>query len=267
MKVYANINKAKNDTGIYLPYITAIGQYLDVADNLYDADIILLLGGWSYRQARIAARARHIGVPYIMIPFGDFSDWTRCHPLSSRFLQRSFYQVNMARKSECLIATTPLEKENLVSLAWNEDVRMVRYSAYTRMTNDQLMTDGIRIISKSVLQACEERLDKEFAGMSDSSICQQILRISKRMPHRNIPVSYLERLHTLLLADNYDEDALEEEMRKLRITDFAAALFHVMREQTGLTEGFMPIPYKKGKLANRIKSYLRDADGNNIPHT
>lgn len=266
MRVYAILSKSKSDTGLYLPYITAIRQYLDVVDNLYDADVALLMGAWSYRLSRVASRARRVGVPCVMIPLGDLSAWNRTHPHSSRFLQRWFYQAGMARKSECLIATTPMEKENLLALSWNEDVRLVRYPLYTRMTNDQLMTDGLRVISESVLQTFEERREAQVAGMTDNAICRQILRISLRMPHRNIPKGYLDQLHAMLRADDYDEDVLAAEMDKLRLSPFAAALFHVMREQTGLTEGFMPIPDKKGKLVKRIQGYLRDADDKSAPY-
>lgn len=260
MKIYACTSKQKSAAGLYLPYITVIEQYFETVENLYDADVAILIGAWSYRLARVASHARAIGVPYTQIPLGDLSAWNRSHPCLSHFLQRTFHQVNMTRKAECLIATTPMEKEDLMGLAWNEDVRMVRYPVYTRMTNDQLMSDGIRVISDSVLQAFEDRRERQIGNMTDNPICQQLLRIHLRMPHRNIPMVYLERLNTMLFADDYDEDTLAKEMRRLRIDRFAASLFHVMRERTGLTEGFIPIPDKEGKLAKRITRYIHDEE-------
>ncbi len=32
------------------------------------------------------------------------------------------------------------------------------------------------------------------------------------MPHQNIPQKYLDDLHTLLYADDYDEDAIKQEL-------------------------------------------------------
>ncbi len=258
MKVYVCHSNSKFAEKLFLPYSTAISQYLDVVDNIYDADVVLLLGAWIRQLSLVASKARHIGMPYILVPLGDLSAWSCKHPHVLRFSQRHFYLSKTVRKAACLIATTPMEKEYLVGLAWNDDVRMVRYPVYTRMTDYQLMTDGIRIINESVLQDFEDRREKQIADMTDNLICRQLLLIYRRMSHRNIPFSYIASLHAMLLADNYDEDLLAVEMKRLHITTFAASLFHAMHDVTGLTEGFMPIPDKKSKLSKRIIKYLRN---------
>lgn len=38
---------------------------------------------------------------------------------------------------------------------------------------------------------------------------------------------------------------------------YAAAVFDAMTEKTGLTEGFMPLPAKKGRKSRQILKYIK----------
>ena len=74
----------------------------------------------------------------------------------------------------------------------------------------------------SVSAATGEGLDtlaEAIAAQTKDAIIAQILQIQSRMPHQNIPQSYLDDLHDLLYADNYDEDAINEELAKSSISE------------------------------------------------
>lgn len=96
-----------------------------------------------------------------------------------------------------------------------------------------------------------------IAAQTKEPIIAQILQIKSRMPHQNIPQNYLDSLHTLLYADNYDEDAINEELKTLKLSSYAAAVFQAMTEKTGLTEGFMPLPAKKSRKSKEILRYVK----------
>ena len=83
------------------------------------------------------------------------------------------------------------------------------------------------------------------------------MQIKSRMPHRNIPQKYIDDLHTLLYADNYDEDVIHAELTKQKLDMYAAAVFDAMTEKTGLTEGFMPLPARKGRKSRQILKYIK----------
>ena len=85
----------------------------------------------------------------------------------------------------------------------------------------------------------ERRKAEAIAQLTQDAIISQVLQIKSRMPHKNIPQKYLDDLHTLLYADDYDEDAIKEELK------------------TGLTEGFMPIPAKEGRKSREILKYIK----------
>ena len=89
------------------------------------------------------------------------------------------------------------------------------------------------------------------------AIIAQIMQIKSRMPHQNIPQKYLDDLHTLLYADDYDEDAIKQELAEKKLSSYAASVFQTMTDKTGLTEGFMPIPAKKGRKSKEILKFVK----------
>ena len=103
----------------------------------------------------------------------------------------------------------------------------------------------------------EKRKAEAIAAKTDEPIIAQIMQIKSRMPHRNIPQKYIDDLHTLLYADNYDEDAIHAELAKQKLDKYAAAVFDAMTEKTGLTEGFMPLPARKGRKSRQILKYIK----------
>ena len=58
-------------------------------------------------------------------------------------------------------------------------------------------------------------------------------------------------------ADNYDEDVIHAELTKQKLDMYAAAVFDAMTEKTGLTEGFMPLPARKGRKSRQILKYIK----------
>lgn len=258
MRFYVKISRSKSGIGLYHAYKSILERGLETVDDLYKADVAILLGAWDHKLSRLAREARHMGMPYVVAPLGDLSPWNRGHPSARRWVKKGWYQRSLARDAACLIATTPMEKEQLLRLGWQEDVRMVRYPVYTGMATEATMAEGFNAICRSVLADSERLLRERIADMSDDPICRQLLAIYARMPHRDIPADMMGRLHRLLMADDYDEDSLAREIGQLRLTHFSASLFQAMRGITGLTEGFMPLPPREDRLARRIAGYVRE---------
>lgn len=258
MRIYISASSTKSQGLLYQAYKEIVEQRLGKADNLYQSDVALLLGGWDYKLSRVARKAKRIGVPYVIVPLGDLSPWNLKHPLSRWWLKKGCYQKTLTREAACLVATTPMERGQLLKLDWQRDVRLVRYPIYTKIATAQTLAEGIDTICRTALAEHERRLETQIADMSDDPICRQLLAIYARIPHRDIPREAIEKLHQLLMADNYDEDLLAKEIGQLRLTNFSASLFQSMRDITQLTEGFMPLPPKEGKLAKRISQYVRN---------
>ena len=102
-----------------------------------------------------------------------------------------------------------------------------------------------------------EHVRQAIAQQTQYAFIAQIMQIQSRMPHKNIPQKYLDDLHTLLYADDYDEDAIKQELAEKKLSSYAASVFQTMTDKTGLTEGFMPIPAKKGRKSKEILKFVK----------
>ncbi len=257
MKVYLFISKQKQLYKMYLPYIEALHQKLDLTKQLADADIVLILGAWTMAGAQLARKSRKMGIPYIVCPLGDISERNRKNPRFKRSLQSAFYQKGMYRKADLIIATTPMEKDYLSKLGWNKNISLIRYFAYSHLTSEEATMEDWLNADETALANFERRKAEAIATKTQDAIIAQIMQIQSRMTHKNIPQKYLDDLHALLYADDYDEDAINEELDKLKLSSYAASVFQAMTDKTGLTEGFMPLPAKKGRKSKEILRYVR----------
>lgn len=257
MKVYLFISKAKKQHIMYHAYIETLQQRLDITTCMEDADVVVLLGGWTQQGARLARCSKKMGIPYIVCPLGDISERNLNNPGIKRSLQSMIYLRNMCRQAEVLVATTPLEKAYLESLGWNHHVILIRYYGYSHLTSKNTMSEDWQSTDETIFANYEKRKAEAIAAKTQEAIIAQIMQIKSRMPHKNIPQQYLDDLHTLHYADNYDEDAINAELAKWKLNNYAAAVFQVMTEKTGLTEGFMPLPAKDGRKSRQILQYVK----------
>ncbi len=257
MKVYLFISKQKTLFPMYKAYFEALRKRLDITPLLDDADIVLVLGAWTMQGALLTRKARKMGIPYIVCPLGDISARNYKNPLLTRSIQTCLYQRKMYRFANLVIATTPLEKEFLEKLGWNKRISLIRYFAYSHLATENSMIEDWKGDNDYTLNNFEQKKAEHFANCTKNVIVTQIMQIESRMPHRNIPQKYLDDLHSLLYADDYDEDEVNAELAKLKLTDFAASVFQAMTEKTGLTEGFMPLPAKDGRKSKEILRYIK----------
>ena len=109
---------------------------------------------------------------------------------------------------------------------------------------------------EETLAIFEQQKAEAIAAQTKQAIIAQIMQIKSRMPHQNIPQRSLDDLHTLLYADDYDEDAIKQELAEKKLSSYAASVFQTMTDKTGLTEGFMPI-LKKGRKSKEILKFVK----------
>ena len=258
MKAYLFVSKHKKTLSMYQPYIEALNKKLDITQNMADADIVLLLGAWTMKGARLAKKSLKMGIPYIVCPLGDISERNCKNPYFKRFLQTLTYQKAMYKHATLLVSTTPMERNYLMKLGWNRRITPISYFGYTHLTTEIAMMHDWNTANNSTLANFEQHKAEMIGKKTQQPIIAQILQIQSRMPHKYIPQKYLDDLHTLLYADDYDEDAICEELSKLKLADYAASVFQAMTDKTGLTEGFMPLPAKKNRKSKEILKYVKE---------
>lgn len=290
MKVYFYMSPRLKKYPFHEAYFDVLSQG-DHAASLAEADVVHLFGTWDHHLETIAREARSMGIPYVLTPMGGISPWNMKKPTTRRPLQRLCYLRSLVRHAGAVITTTPMEKAYVMKTKWNPRTVCIANSIFTHHISHEEMiaenteaqhdvlekyeADKAASIAKEVVKVLSDELTAERIFLEEKSeeaptapqatadhytaeqaILRQIVQIHSRMPHRNIPHSYLDELHRLLNETDYDEDLLDATLKRMKLLSFARQLFEVMAQATGLTEGFMPVEAKKGHTEKLIREYV-----------
>lgn len=120
MRIYVSVSSTKSQGLLYQAYKETVERRLEKANNLYQADVALLLGGWDYKLSRTAHKAKRIGVPYVIVPLGDLSPWNLKHPSSRWWLKKGCYQKRSCAMPLALSPPPPWRKSNCSSWVGKE---------------------------------------------------------------------------------------------------------------------------------------------------
>lgn len=269
---------------MYKEYVSQLQQHLPTPwqilpqkSTVAEADIIHFFGCWDMKAARLACRARKMGIPYIITLLGGVSAWNNRHPLCKRFLQWAAYQRPMSKRAEALIATTTLEQQYIGHLLPQQKIVHIPNSLFNRLILAEEMAQQVVLVYEQAYRSFEQcRKQKiinallpkgrvnEQSGTnaieqlsSEERIVFQILYIHARMPHRNIPQKELHTLYQLLHDTEYNDDTVAFLLHRHHLDRYARQLFQVMTDWTELTEGFMPLPPLEQKNNNVIREYIK----------
>ncbi len=281
MKVKFYITNKKRRVDFIADYVSTLKARFDMASDLSDADMLLVFGIWDYSASRLARKALRMGIPYIAVPLGDLSAWNLRTPLASRAMQTVLFANRLVRHAQGLIATNHAEKKRLDEIKWNRHVSLVTDYLFSSSTDQETMVGDYRNVMDRVLEKYDDNTRRLARARADAiaqnsddtpekRLLFQLMLIKGRMPHENVPSGQLEKMYTLLMADDYDEDTLCLLIHRARLDAFAASLWHVLAQLHQLGEGFMPSPPADDRLSRRIASYVRPrpsdgAEGHGAP--
>jgi hypothetical protein len=88
--------------------------------------------------------------------------------------------------------------------------------------------------------------------VNERILCIELLNLRYEMEHHKAPLLHLANIYTSMRFYNMDEDRLNELVKFLDISDFAARLMTVLHDILRLSEGFMPFTPKKGRRARAM---------------
>ena len=269
MKIYLYITSKANKTYVWQNYMRIL-QDCNRTDRLEDADIVHILGVWSSKANKITRKAKKMGIPYIVSPLGGISFWNMKKPTTRRPIQRMLYQKKEIKDAQAIVATTVAEFDYLRKRKWNSQIYRISNCILTHQISEAEMQAEFKSIYDKVIAKYEQRKAekiKERVALSlgehkeqdnEDAILEQLLQIESRIPHQNIPLSYLQKLQILLHDTEYNDDILEERIEQLKIRKFSQRVFQVMAETTGLTEGYMPIEAIEDKTSKQIQKIITE---------
>ncbi len=213
-------------------------------------DVVHIIGAWDSHAIKIANDAikRHIALVYT--PDGALSPWYK--PTSSH--------VKLSFKASATISSGTMEQE-LLSGQDNRKLHLILNAVTTATTTAEEMATQYKEVYKKAFddtdEALWEEVNKRIGMLKEKD--ESILEISHNLLYAqylsirgNIPQKFLDKLSALMTTSNYDEDTMTEVLKLINIDVFTQHLEYVMMEKSGLTEGFMPIIYKKDSTSEKM---------------
>ena len=227
-------------------FINILQHYLslspDVVLTAENPDIVHVFDGKDKRNITYSAKLYNMEIPVLLSPLNSFT---------------AFH------------ASGQLEYNQLTTLAVGKNTRLIENSVITNSITDELMAQQFVEYYKEILvihyQFIKEKINQKVSKLITSDVdvngsmkklCSMFLYIEYLYRRHNIPFSILQELSTTMFEAEYNEDKFAEYLETLKITNFVASLESVLFSRSLLTEGFMPIAFKEGKLADKIENLI-----------
>lgn len=96
---------------------------------------------------------------------------------------------------------------------------------------------------------------RELIGEYQGKETDYLLRIINQIRQQPLLLHLIE-LTRELYRDTVDDERLTEVLEEKKLIDYARSLMQVLSEQTGLDEGYMPLPPADNKLTRQIRQQL-----------
>ncbi len=220
------------------------------------ANVLHVVGAWNPATAALARKAAREAVPYVHTPLGTLAPWNKPTAAHLRLTAGAGAVAASGKMEERL-----LEKQNAGRL------RLIPDALLTSTTNPEetaaayagLYRELVRENDAALRRDVEAKL--QLLSQTDDctlGLCRDLLYARCLYRQRNIPRNFLSGLVRRLTAADFDEDRFAEVLSLISLYDFTARMEHVMAEEAGLTEGFMPVPALGDKQARDIMSTVTD---------
>ena len=115
--------------------------------------------------------------------------------------------------------------------------------------------DTTRIISYFPDSYTIPRPVHEIVGEYQGKETDYLLRIITHIRQQPLLLHLIE-LTRELYRDTVDDERLSEVLHEKGLTEYASSLMQVLSEQTGLDEGYMPLPPADNRLTQQIRQHL-----------
>ena len=253
-------------------FINILQHYLslspDVVLTAENPDIVHVFDGKDKRNITYSAKLYNMEIPVLLSPLTSFLPWNNHRRKAEKgVLKPKKYPI--VKFVTAFHASGQLEYNQLTTLAVGKNTRLIENSVITNSITDELMAQQFVEYYKEILvihdQFIKEKINQKVSKLITSDVdvngsmkklCSMFLYIEYLYRRHNIPFSILQELSTIMFEAEYNEDKFAEYLETLKITHFVASLESVLFSRSLLTEGFMPIAFKEGKLADKIENLI-----------
>ena len=246
-------------------YLSLSPDVVLIAEN---PDIVHFFDAKDKHNIAYATKLYNMEIPILVSPLNSFFSWNSHHQRAKEetLKPKKYPIVNFVTAFH---ASGQLEYNQLKTLKTNKNIRLIENSVITNSITDELMAhqfvdyykEILLLHDKIVKEKINQKVSKFIASDVDvngnmKNLCSMFLYIEYLYHRHNIPFNILQELSTAMFEAEYNEDKFAEYLETLKITNFVEALESVLFSRSLLTEGFMPIAFKEGKLADKIENLI-----------
>lgn len=231
-------------------------------------DVVHVIGCWHLSSARVIKLAYRRGIPIVYTPMQEITTWYRHQHRLACTLKSILYQRSITHKASVIHVTGPVEQSDMEKLGWNHQINLIANPVLTHQINSDELAQRLLIIyhtaNENTTQTAQQSAEKAVSKVCkqnfniEKQICQYIFMIHRRMQRCDIPLAMLKQLSNLLCTQDYDEELIARILRKLHLTNFTRYLETALQKRNLLTEGFMPIAQRNGRLTTKIMQYITE---------
>lgn len=229
-------------------------QNIEITDD--NPDVIHFFGAWTPSAQNVAKDAHMKYIATVHTPLGSLSPWQ----------PRSSANVKLTSRCTAIVASGQMELE-LIDDGTSRKLTNILNPVVTNTTTPEKMASEYKDVYIKYIRVNDDKLWEDIVrkvGMIRESdemilnICKNLLYAQCLATRRNIPHTFINNLSNLLTNSNYDEDRLGEVLKLINLYHFTQRLEYILREKSGLTEGFMPLPMKDDKATHQMLTLITD---------
>ena len=270
MRIQLYTPSTLDEKSIHHKFIVVLRHYLstftDVELTDVNPDLVHVFGGITSANKMKIAECNRLKIPVLYSPLSALQPWEVSSLTHTTVLNKSlsnYLLQNIAAFHVC----NKIEKEVIEQKTEHHSVSLIANSVITSQLTDKEMVEKMRSLYVETIHqydiSIKESIVKQVANLKEisepiASLCHDFLYIHYLYGKKNISKTLLSALVNKLHHSEYDEDKMKEVIEELKLTSFITELEGVLKERFSLLEGFMPIPFDSGKIAEEIEERITD---------
>ena len=228
-------------------------------------EIVHIFGVWNNASAQKTESYRKKKIPVIFTPIKGLANLKLSDGATTNNISIRQAIKNIAKRGAVIHVCGKQENACIKGIARNAETAIIANSSFTATTDNQKMVSQFAKIYSSSYQANDNKIRegirqqiKKIKGIKADTVsfCEHIMYIRQRYIMGNIPKSYIEETSKLIRTSDYDEKEIEKVLDGLKVASFAAYIMTLLEDTANLTEGFMPIEQKRGKIVKKMESII-----------
>lgn len=236
-------------------------------------DVTHVIGMWDHKTANIVAQLDGRGIPVVFTSVSGAESLLNKEGHTAKFLTLISAVRSIARHSAYITTGGDVERQIISRICPKAKTVIVRNPFITSSSDVNTMLD---LLLQTYRQALEDKTNSQFEAIRKKiammvaedatesaeerdliiDLCSRVLYIKQQYQKGVIHLSYLDSLSDTLKATSFDEYLFQDIIAKKRSLKFVAHAMALMEETSALTEGFMPVRTRKGKVVEKMKELL-----------